>query len=284
MNSSSSFSCSSSSSKAFPVLKRRAIFRNPLRNFALLMLASILLAGFDATAETTNTLSDAEIQGRQLALQLCNVSVENSTNTGVLKIRNGKGKQTEIPVKCTVITAASNWQSIYAASGTNKDDFLLVVHAANQPNSYFYLADGFNQVRRSGENPFRHPQKLAATEIMTPFAGSDFWLADLGLEFFHWPEQKILKKEFRRNCSCAVMESINPNPMTNGYLRVVSWIDEDSLGIVMANAYDAQGKLLKEFYPKDIKKVKGQWQVQSLEINDVQTGSRTRLELDLKSP
>ena len=27
---------------------------------------------------------------------------------------------------------------------------------------------------------------------MTPFAGSDFWVADLGLEFFHWPEQKVL--------------------------------------------------------------------------------------------
>ena len=47
---------------------------------------------------------------------------------------------------------------------------------------------------------------------MIPFAGSDFWIADLGLEFFHWPEQKVLKKEFRRNCSCVVLESTNPNP------------------------------------------------------------------------
>ena len=64
---------------------------------------------------------------------------------------------------------------------------------------------------------------------------------------------------------------------------MVSWIDEDSLGIVMADAYDAQGKLLKEFYPKDVKKVKGQWQVQSMEMDNVQTGSRTRLEFDLKT-
>ena len=119
---------------------------------------------------------------------------------------------------------------------------------------------------------------------MIPFAGSDFWICDLGLEFFHWPGQKILKKEFRRNCSCMVLESTNPDPTPSGYSRVVCWIDEQSDGIVQAEAYDAQGKLLKEFYPKDIKKVKGQWQVQSLEIDNVQTGSRTRLEFDLKTP
>ena len=86
---------------------------------------------------------------------------------------------------------------------------------------------------------------------MSPFAGSDFWIADLGLEFFHWPEQKILKKEFRRGRGCMVLESTNPNPSTNGYSRVDSWIDKESGGIVQAKAYDAKGKLLKEFYPKD---------------------------------
>ena len=30
------------------------------------------------------------------------------------------------------------------------------------------------------------------------------------------------------------------------------------------------------------KKVNGQWQVQSMEMDNVQTGSRTRLEFDLK--
>ena len=119
---------------------------------------------------------------------------------------------------------------------------------------------------------------------MIPFANSDFWIADLGLEFCHWPEQKILKREFRRSCSCMVLESINPKPPTNGYSRVDSWIDEESGGIVQAYAYDADGKLLKEFYPKDVKKVKGQWQVESMESRNVQTGSRTRLEFDLQVP
>ena len=51
---------------------------------------------------------------------------------------------------------------------------------------------------------------------MDPFAGSDFWLCDLGLEFFHWPQQKVLKKEFHRQCACTVLESTNPNPSADG--------------------------------------------------------------------
>jgi len=78
------------------------------------------------------------------------------------------------------------------------------------------------------------------------------------------------------------LESTNPAPVTNGYSRVVSWIDEDTLGIVEANAYDVNGKKLKDFYPKDFKKVNGQWQVQSLVMENLQTGSRSRLEFDLQ--
>ena len=124
---------------------------------------------------------------------------------------------------------------------------------------------------------------ISANEITSPFAESDFWICDLGLEFLHWPGQKILRGDTARGRLCKVLESTNPNPSTNGYSRVLSWIDNETLGIVEAEAYDAEGKKLKEFYPKDIKKVDGQWQVGSMEIDNVQTGSRTRLEFDLKA-
>jgi hypothetical protein len=62
---------------------------------------------------------------------------------------------------------------------------------------------------------------------------------------------------------------------------VDSWIDEETLGIVHAEAYDANGKLLKVFDPKTFKKVNGQWELQEIEIRNVQTGSRSRIEFDL---
>ena len=91
-----------------------------------------------------------------------------------------------------------------------------------------------------------------------------------------------MKKEIKRSRGCTVLESTNPNPSTNSYSRVVSWIDNESGGIVQAEAYDSKNKLLKEFAPKSFKKIKGQWELQELEIRNVQTGSRTRLDFDLK--
>ena len=50
---------------------------------------------------------------------------------------------------------------------------------------------------------------------------------------------------------------------------------------VQAFAYDADNQVLKEFYPKDIKKVNGQWQVGMMEMDNDTTDSRTRLVFDL---
>ena len=88
----------------------------------------------------------------------------------------------------------------------------------------------------------------------------------------------------KRGRSCEVLESTNPNPSTNGYSRVVSWIDNETLGIVHAEAYDFKNKLLKEFDPKSFKKVNGQWELQEMEIRNDQTGSRTRLEFNSQPP
>jgi hypothetical protein len=243
-----------------------------------------LLIAFGATAETTNALADAEVQGRLLTQQLLEQQpVTNFTQTGVLKIRNKKGNTTNSFVSFQTHISMNDWETDYEAGPTANGVHtvsLRIIHKNGQPNQYLFCEDehGLEPAHIVGMTI------LNGNQIMVPFAKSDFWIADLGLEFFHWPEQKILKKEVKRSRGCTVLESTNPDPSTNGYSRVVSWIDEESGGIVQAQAYDAQGELLKEFYPKDFTKVKGQWQVESMKIDNVQTGSRTRLEFDLKAP
>jgi len=263
----------------FPALKRRAIFRKSLRDCAAFVVAFILLATVGAVAQTTNGLSDAEIQGRKLAQQLCDARpAENFTNTGVLQVRVGSGKRLESSLVVKTMANSNCWEILYSATLTvDKDLFeyaLSATHTLGQPNIYHSIEENF-----AG-----HFEKdLLGNKTMTPFAGSDFWIVDLGLEFFHWPGQKILKKENTRGRGCMVLESTNPEPSTNGYSRVVSWIDEESGGIVQAKAYDFNGKLLKEFAPKSFKKdVNGQWELQEMEIYNDQTRSRTRIEFDLK--
>ena len=107
---------------------------------------------------------------------------------------------------------------------------------------------------------------------MMPFAGSDFWMADLGLEFLHWPQQRLLRKEMRHSKSCNVLESVNPQPVPGGYARVVSWIMIDTPhGIVHADAYDAQGERIKQFDPKNLEKVQGEYQLEAMEMRNAES-------------
>ena len=68
-----------------------------------------------------------------------------------------------------------------------------------------------------------------------------------------------------------------------GYARVESWIDlEAPHGVVHADAFDASRKRIKQFDPKSVKKIQGQYQLESMEMLDEKTGSRTVIKFDLK--
>ena len=236
--------------------------------------AAMVFFAAGAMAETTNDLSDAEIQGRNLARQLLEQTpATNFSQNGFFNIRDGKGNRSEIPVRFQTSVAMPVWSTTYETISGSNHVSLVVIHEAGKANQY--------EIYNGPPLTLSLPKFLAGNETMTSFAKSDFWPCDLGLEFFHWPEQKLLKKEVKRSRGCSVLESTNPNPSATGYSRVVSWIDNDGGGIVQAYAYDAQGKLLKEFYPKNIEKVNGQYQVQEMDMINDQTGSRTRLEFDL---
>ncbi|HVU26756.1 MAG TPA: outer membrane lipoprotein-sorting protein [Verrucomicrobiae bacterium] len=270
-----------------------------LKNFLQLksapacLIAAIVLLFTTAVHAQTNALSDAEIQGRALAQKILEQLFEAATGSKVaatLQIHDSQGHR-EIPLTIFTARVAENTWPItwYLIDWTNRIEQFSFHPTTNQPNSFNYDTNITN-FSHSAMSPHNVPTlylstttNLIGNAAMIPFANSDFWLCDLGLEFFHWPEQKVLKKEVHRSRGCTVLESTNPNPGTNGYSRVVSWIDNETLGIVEAYAYDAKGKKLKDFYPKDFKKVDGQWQVQTLVMENVQTKSRSVLEFDVKN-
>jgi len=277
----------SSSNKNDPRTTTRTITRRILGALTFVFITTFLFSANLITAQTNNILSDSEIQGRTLAQKvLAQAPANNFTNTGILRIKDPKGMRTDVPVTCRTVVTETNWQTIYQASDTNRYETLCVIHTTGQPSVYFYSTNP--PVPVLGDIPvlghlFLRSQELSDVEMTVPFAGSDFSLADLGLEFFHWPQQKVLPKttNLKRGRDYTLLESTNPNPSANGYSRVVTWIDAESDGILEAEAYDVAGKKLKDFYPKDFKKVDGQWQVQTLIMENVQTGSRSRLEFDL---
>lgn len=264
----------------------------------------VLSAPAGAAAKDIHTGRPSEPASEQAAVEEARALVqellalrpaENAVQDGVLRIWDGRKLRAVVPVRCSVFVTPTNWLSVYETLATNASAHdlpladaprsdaacsdaatvhqrLTVLHCEHAPNTYAL------ETRRAATVERR---TLSGEELMQPFANSDFWFADLGLEFLHWPEQKVLRREMKRGQSCVVLESRRPGPATNGYARVISWIDRDTGGIVQAEAFDARERKLKEFAPKSFKKVNGQWQLQEMEIRNLQTGGRTRLEFAL---
>jgi hypothetical protein len=233
---------------------------------AIAVLLAVLVAT-ETFAATTNDPVKAAAAGRELAAQLRSLRPEAGfTNIGKLFIRASRKQKWEVNYTCRVALTETNWTSYYSAvRGTNALPGFSVEHRDGQPNIYRNDAG----------------QLLSGGELDVAFAGSDFWLSDLGLEFFHWPEQRVLKWELKRSFGCKVLESRNPHPAATNYTRVLSWIHDDTGALIQAEAYDARGKLLKEFRPTATEKVNGRRELKEMEIENAQTGSTTRLEFDL---
>ncbi len=132
-------------------------------------------------------------------------------------------------------------------------------------------------------NRYEHNGRLAKpSEIHKGLADSAFTLSDLGMEFLYWPSQIVLKTQRRKSRLCYVLESRNPNPTNGEHHRVVSWVDQKTGGILLADLYNASPKPVKRFSVKGLTKKNGRWQVDEMEMRDMITRARSRLKFHLK--
>jgi hypothetical protein len=235
--------------------------------------ASLLLA---LTIARSAEPSLAERDGVALAKEL--QSLRPIEGDGVLRLRNPDGKWfAAIRVRLRFVEQGDSWQSTYEAFTPEGGlaEALVVAGAPGRPNTYQHTVQ-----------PAAPSAPRTGAEANVPFVGSEFWLTDLGLEFLHWPEQRITKHEMRKGRSCRVLESVNPNP-GNGYARVLSWVDVEHRSVLRAEAYDAGRNLVKEFSIGSFKKIadaagEKRWQLKTMEIRNERSDSRTRLEFDLE--
>jgi hypothetical protein len=238
-------------------------------------LLVMICAASGAQPVRDNSYKDTKGEGKALVEELLNrMPPENSQILGLLKIRPQEQATIEIPVRMTVRLGTNGWDEIYETQpvAERKGEVFVVKHFGTSPNRY-----SFGEYRTMEEKPVLKP--LSAEQLYRPLAGSDFSLFELGLEFLHWPSQKIVKKEMRKSRSCRVVESTNPQPGPGKYSRVLSWIDFETSGIILAEAYDDKGEPLKEFSIQSFDRKEKR--LREVQIRNDQTGSRTRLELNL---
>jgi hypothetical protein len=238
--------------------------RSGLRSSLLAILFGI--ASWQLGAAAPPTRLDDPVEGQKLARHVRSLMPnEAATFVGVLRLSRPGNPPHDVPITNKLIVGAESWTAEYVARGPGGPEETL-------------------QIKRLGERPNEYTWKrekvltLSGVEATNQFAGSDFALMDLGMEFLHWPQQVLLTREMRKGRGCDVLESRPERPGL--YARIVSWIDQETSGLLIAEAYDASGKLLKEFEVKGFKKVDGQWRVREMEIRNRQSKTATRLQFE----
>jgi hypothetical protein len=243
------------------------------------LLASLLLAALPALADPPAPADP--VAGQALAEQIRNAVPEESSQVhGTLIIRAG-GQTKNVPVVCRVVIHEGAWETDYetGATATAGAEQLVVIHRTNAPIEYLYAR------APAPSAPLPKPAPMSAAEAAaTPLAGSDFSAADLGLDFLHWPQQRQSKGEMRLGQPCHVLESLDPQGKS--IVRVKSYIDKESNGLLIAEAYDATEHLVKDFSlgGSSFKKVNGHYRLEKMDIRDVKKHSRTELKFDMKDP
>ncbi len=220
---------------------------------------------------------DAERIGQELAAELRGARPGgSSTNGGSLRLRDAKGRRREFPVTVVTLVGENEWSVSYQARFTNGASETLTARYRSVGAPIYEVAHGF-----PGATSVGAPQVLSATETAIPFAGSDFWVCDLGLEFLHWPAQRYVKNELSNGRLCQVLESLNPG--TNGYSKVWSYLDEEFKGLLSAKAFDARGFQIKDFSTGSFTKVNDRWFLKDIRIRDKRADTLTELHYTLPS-
>lgn len=228
------------------------------------------------------SLLPSEIQseeaGQALAARLRHSRPEENTCfRATLKTRSQDGSIRQVPLQGQILLGLTNWQTIYVTEPTEggPGEYVLIRHYPDQSNQYFLGRPSSELALAASPGP------LTAGSPDHALAGSNFWLVDLAMGFLHWSKQLLVKTEMRKGRWCHVLESQSDSVSSAPYSRVLCWLDKETGQPLLAEAYDQQNQLLKEFSIGSLKKVQGQWQVRDIKISNVQTRSRTWLEFDL---
>ncbi len=278
----------SRSRQPFPFTRPFAVARCQI---ALAVIAVCAPAAEFGPAPNRTPVPEPEKFGAELAARLRSaVPPEPAEFKGNLILVTRDDKVTTVPIISILHPAASNnWMVSYRALIPDRhiSEELVIDHTSGRSNAYRICFET-NQAGFPTNRPSSPGSKLTCVqfffgnELTRPFAGSDFWLCDLGLEFLHWPEQRVLRHEMRRSRPCWVLQSVTPTPAPGGYARVLSWVDVDHEGILRAEAYDSAGKLMKEFKLGSFRKVDGRYELENMKMRNLRTGSESELKFDLK--
>lgn len=215
-------------------------------------------------------------EGQALAkdLRLVQLGIPGPINA-TFKIRKRDGTRVEHHVKKHTQKLENGWRDLFQITKNPKSEteWLWIDHP-NGGAPQYRLA--ISEDLPTASDAF---QNLDSEQAMAPVGNSDFWMADLGLDFLHWPDQRIFQSKItrRKGIACKLLESSRPTRSLNGYYKVRSWISIEHGDIIYAEAYDIKDRKIKTFEVDGVEKIDGVWYLKGLKIRNLRDKSMSIL-------
>jgi hypothetical protein len=212
--------------------------------------------------------------GQEWALRLRTaIPQAASTNQAILKIRGTNGR-TRVPVAVVARPGSGQWSVEYRVgpAGSEPGPEVWTIH---------HRLDGAPRYERQNRARTAADASPTVAQGSETLGGGDFELWELGMEFLHWPDQRLRGRELSNGRWCQVLESRSGRP--DGPAVVRSWIDENLGVLLSAEVYDARQRRLKQFSITQFREQGDRWSC-SVSMVDDRRGTKTELSFDGPAP
>jgi hypothetical protein len=127
-------------------------------------------------------------------------------------------------------------------------------------------------------------QTVSGIRLTQAVRGTDISYEDLALRFIYWNNAQLEGEQLIGVFPCWIV-LVRPSTRYTAYGSVRIWVPKGKSGLVQAEAFDTQSRLLKRFKVVSGQEVNGKWILKQMRIErfDPQTGklaSRTYLEIE----
>jgi hypothetical protein len=126
-------------------------------------------------------------------------------------------------------------------------------------------------------------EKFPPEKLKEKIRGTGISYEDLALKFLYWENARVLGDETVRTRSCWKLQLVAPS-RDSQYWNVVIWVDKASGALMRMEAYDWDGKLVKNFEVISAQKIDNRWFLKQMRVEELQSGTnkvqaRTYLEI-----
>ncbi len=197
----------------------------------------------------------------------------------------------EILKAVRVAQSDQNWKFRgHLEMGKTKIPFRLII--ANGVMSYEFTDTHDALTLRLGDKDSRleetkggKTEKVAPAKFDDPVRDTDLTYEDLAMKFLYWPDAKVVGDDTIMASPSWKIEIHPPDKSGTQFSKVNVWIAKEHGGLMKAENYDTQGRLIRRFIVRNVMKRDGAWFLKTMRIETIPPGkgsdsTPTYLEID----